>query len=130
MISNQKTILYVEDDADDREFFSESIREIAEDVKVDFATNGLEALEYLEDRSKTPCLIVLDLNLPFVNGTDIYCRLKDDEFLKTVPVIIFSSSERPQDKQFFSNLGVEFFSKPTNIHSMNSIASSMVSVCG
>src|SRR5688572_9585262 len=127
-MSQKKTILYVEDDLDDREIFSETISKIANNVTVEFAGNGLEALSYINTGVK-PCLIILDLNLPFLDGKETFRRLRGLSDLDNVPVIIFTSSERQNDKQFFRNYGVEYFSKPTDMKDMLFIANRMISVC-
>lgn len=128
-----KVILYVDDDADDREFLSEAIKDADPQVEVICAENGLQALEYLQDvkesNSGVPCLIVLDINMPFLDGKETFSEIKKDPAFETVPVLIFSSSERPNDKILFNNLGVEFISKPTNLVFMNSIANRMVNFC-
>ncbi len=133
MTAKHKVILYADDDADDREFLADALHEANADVEVVFAENGLQALEYLntlkENTAKLPCLIVLDINMPFLDGKETFERIKKDNTLQTVPVIVFSSSEKPQDKDMFSKQGIEYFIKPSNISYMNSIASHMLSVC-
>jgi len=129
----QRTILYVEDDADDREFLTEAISEASPDVRVICAENGLVALKYLDElknhSTALPCLIVLDINMPFMDGKAVYQAIKKDPVLDQVPVMILSSSERPDDKKMFSNLGVEFITKPSDLLYMNAIANKMVSSC-
>jgi len=133
MEAKKKIILYVDDDPDDREFLIDAIQKANPEVSVIEAENGLKALEYLyhqkQKSDRLPCLIVLDLNMPFLGGKETFELIKEDKELGAVPVIVFSSSEKPQDKDLFHNRGVAFFTKPTNITYFNSIANYMVSVC-
>jgi len=133
MIAKQKIILYVDDDADDREFLCDAIHKANPEVEVVQAENGLEALDYLnsnkENHNRLPCLIVLDINMPLLDGKETFHCIKNDRVLQALPVIVLSSSEKPADKDLFNNLGVEYFTKPTNISYLSTIASRMVSVC-
>lgn len=131
MMEKEKIILYVDDDAEDREFLSFVLSKAHPGIQLEFAENGLQALEYLQAvrQSRPPCLIVLDLNMPFLNGQETFKRIKTDDVLNAVPVIIFSSSERPDDKKCFTELGIEYFSKPDHIEQLQQIANHMVSVC-
>ena len=133
MNNKPKFILYVDDDADDREFLCEAIKDADPEVSVVCAENGVKALEYLRELKNTdtgmPCLIVLDINMPFLDGRETFTEIKKDPALDSVPVLIFSSSEKPNDKILFNDLGVEFITKPCNLLYMNSIACRMVHIC-
>jgi CheY-like chemotaxis protein len=133
MTDKQKLIMYVDDDEDDREILASAIKEANPEVDVVLAQNGLEALDCLASmkaaNEKLPCLIVLDINMPFLDGRETYERLKQDIRFQQVPVIVFSSSEKPQDKALFNELGIEFFTKPSDISYMSRIVNHMISVC-
>jgi len=127
------TILYVDDDPDDREFLSDAIREADPHVRVVTAENGVEALEYLESVKKEadilPCVVVLDLNMPYLDGRQTFEEIRKDPALDDIFIIIFTSSENPNDKSMFRQAGAEFISKPYNINYMNRIASHMLEHC-
>ena len=133
MTEKRKRILYVDDDADDRELLTEAIKEANPDVEVMLAENGLDALQLLaslkEKNEELPCIIVLDINMPFLDGRETFERLKQDTVLRAVPVIVFSSSEKPQDKMLFNEMGIEFFVKPSNVRYMSDIVNHMINVC-
>ena len=79
MNRDEKTMLYVDDDPDDRELLREVLQKIAPDLKVILANNGLHALELLKETKDTkslPCLIVLDINMPYLNGRQTYERIR------------------------------------------------------
>jgi CheY-like chemotaxis protein len=127
-----KTILFVEDDADDREFLSIAVHELDEAVNVVFAENGLKALEYLDkgkENEQLPCLIVLDLNMPYLDGKETFKKIKYDLKLDAVPIIIFTSSHNPNDRLLFTSMGVEFITKPDDFTYMSKIVRHMVNAC-
>ena len=132
-MKDRKTLLVVEDDADDRKLMLDTIKQVNPLVNLIFAQNGLEALDYLEqfkgEPSKMPCLIVLDLNMPYIDGKETYQRIRDNSSLVAIPVIIFTSSLNPADKAHFERSGVEFFSKPDHYSVMNEIVKHMLQVC-
>ena len=128
-----RTILYVDDDADDRDIFSQAVKGIRPDVNVVFAENGMQALDYLHDAlnadARLPCLMVLDINMPVLDGKETYQRVKKDERLQKLPVIVFTSSQRPADKQLFNSMGIELIVKPSSMDYMNNIANRFVGFC-
>ncbi len=128
-----KTILYVDDDEDDRHLFSEAIKHADPDITLVFAENGLKAINYLDavkqPGEKLPCLIVLDLNMPFLDGKKTFEKIKTNPKLENIPVVIFSSSQNPNDKNFFHEAGVELISKPYDFSFMHGIAQHMLDCC-
>lgn len=127
-----KTILFVEDDEDDRGFLLDAVKNANPSVEVIFAGNGIEALDYLrkgQSQQQLPCLIVLDLNMPILDGKETYRKIKDDLKLDSVPIVIFTSSLNPRDRALFNQLGVEFITKPYDFSYMNEIVNHMIMMC-
>lgn len=97
------TILLVEDDPADQKLIKISLKNqlIANDIKV--ANNGEEALDYLhnikpnDSDNPRPDLILLDLNMPGMGGKEFLRQIKLEENLKTIPVIILTTSESERD---------------------------------
>lgn len=128
----KKTILYVDDDADDRELLGEVMQKVTPEFKIIFAENGLQAIEILVETKETkflPCLIVLDLNMPYLNGRQTFERIKADTQLRSIPVVILSSGESPADKSFFGKEGIPYFTKPIDLLDMESLASNLTTLC-
>jgi CheY-like chemotaxis protein len=97
-----KSILYVDDDPDDREFLYNAIKNINPDIEVILAENGLEAMEYLKSiqaNKDLPGLIVLDLNMPLLDGRETLKRIKDDPALSSLKVVVFTTGENPNEKR-------------------------------
>jgi CheY-like chemotaxis protein len=107
-------ILYADDDSDDRFFLSESFD--ATDIGADlvYASNGDEAINYLESANDLlPALIVLDLNMPKRDGKQTLSYLKSHPRFASIPVVILSTSESKADKESCANLGaISYFKKP------------------
>ncbi|NJX14212.1 response regulator [Tamlana crocina] len=70
------------------------------------ANNGEEALELLKDKDNIPDIILLDLNMPKINGIEFLSILKKDEFLKYVPTIILTTSSNQRDLVACYEIGI------------------------
>ncbi len=131
MIHSVKTLLHIDDDADDRELLGAVMQRVAPELKLIGAENGLKALEMLQqyETETLPCMIVLDLNMPYLNGIQTFERIKADPQLRDIPLVIFSTSESPADKALFSKGGIPFFTKPVDFSAMEGIASRIANLC-
>ena len=104
---SKKPILLVEDDKVDAMTVKRSLREIHVTNQIDLAANGEEALQYLRVSQHTlPCIILLDLNMPKMNGIEFLEIIKNDPGFKKIPVIVLTTSKNEQDKIESFNLGV------------------------
>jgi CheY-like chemotaxis protein len=118
-MNNDIRILVVDDDKEDhlilQEYFSNSKMEDS----VKFVDNGLQALEYLENLSSDealPRLIVLDLNMPLLNGSQTLIQLKQSNRFKNIPVIIYSTSESENEKRKCLSYGaIDYMVKPVTM---------------
>lgn len=110
-------ILFVDDDEEDHLIMLEYFKECGKETHVTFIKNGQEALQYLEQiptDNLLPKLIVLDLNMPILNGTQTLLQIKRDKRYKEIPVMIFSTSENENEKRKCLSLGAdEYLVKPT-----------------
>jgi two-component system response regulator len=105
MIGEARHILLVEDDEFDRELAFRALQKHAIHVPVEIARDGEEAMEAVHRYSSSstpapgslPVLILLDLNLPKLDGCSILAELKAGEMTKCVPVVVLTSSCRTQD---------------------------------
>jgi CheY-like chemotaxis protein len=111
-----KPLLIIEDDQVDVMTIKRALKEIHVSNPVVHMENGEEALHYLRDSSKDrPCIILLDLNMPIMNGTEFLEVIKNDNELRRFPVIVLTTSEEQQDKLNSFNLGVAgYMAKPVD----------------
>lgn len=92
-------ILLVEDDTVDAMTVARAMRELNVSNSLVHVLNGEEALDYLRNNAKTkPCVILLDLNMPRMNGNDFLRIVKADPHLRCIPVVVLTTSQADQDK--------------------------------
>jgi CheY-like chemotaxis protein len=96
-MGNILNILLIEDDAIEVMKFNRVLSNLDIHHKIIEANNGEEALEFLKDRTITPDIIVLDLNMPKLNGIEFLRILKDDPILKYIPSIVLTTSSNHSD---------------------------------
>ena len=135
MTVHLKKILLVEDNPNDAELTMEALGEKNLANEVVWLKDGQDALDYLycngvyEGRDKiNPALILLDLKMPRVDGMQVLKKVKEDPVLKTIPVVILTSSREESDLLEGYNHGVNaFMVKPVNfgdfMHSVSSLGS-------
>jgi CheY-like chemotaxis protein len=91
------TILYVDDDADDRDIFREAIKSIDDNIVLISAENGLEALTVLDRTTALPDLIFLDINMPLMDGITCLKEIKLHRKTANIPVIMFTTTRNTRE---------------------------------
>ena len=99
MASEPKTILLVEDNADDEQLTLRAMRQSDVPNIIRVARDGAEALEYLfgEGSTKLPDLVLLDLKLPKVSGLEVLQRIRTSDITRTLPIVVLTSSDEERD---------------------------------
>ena len=93
-----RPLLLVEDDQIDARTVRRALEELGVADSMVHLTNGEEAMDYLRSAvNETPCLILLDLNMPRMNGAEFLKIAKADEHLKKIPVIVLTTSNEERD---------------------------------
>lgn len=106
-MKNQKPILLVEDDRVDAMTVTRALKEINVTNSLTHVENGEEALAYLrDDTQENPCIILLDLNMPRMNGIEFLNIVKKDDAVKNIPVIVLTTSKDEGDRLESFNLSV------------------------
>ncbi|RLB72117.1 MAG: response regulator [Deltaproteobacteria bacterium] len=104
---SSKPILLVEDDKVDAMTVTRALKEINVTNRLDITNNGEEALAFLRNpEHEKPGIILLDLNMPKMNGIEFLQVAKNDTDLKKIPVVVLTTSKEEQDKVDSFNLGV------------------------
>ncbi len=110
-----KIFLLADDDADDTQLFCEALEEIDPSIICYCAIDGKKVLEILKNKElKKPQVILLDMNMPGMNGLECLTQLKDDDEFKHIPVLIYSTSSHQREAKIALDMGALcFFTKPT-----------------
>jgi CheY-like chemotaxis protein len=116
MKTSSKPVLLVEDDTVDAMTVKRALREINVANPLVRCEHGEEALAYLRDPSSDwPCIVLLDLNMPVMNGIEFLQVIKADDLLRRLPVIVLTTSEEQQDKVNSFNMSVAgYMAKPVD----------------
>lgn len=102
-----KALLLIEDDLVDAMTVRRALGDLRISNRLEHLENGEEALVYLRDPTKErPCLILLDLNMPIMNGIEFLQVIKADNNLKRIPVVVLTTSEEQRDVVGSFDLGV------------------------
>jgi CheY-like chemotaxis protein len=99
-------LFIIDDDIEDQEIFIEAVKEVDEGIYCSASISGEEALNVLEQEvEKLPDLIFLDLNMPKLNGIQVLKEIKNIPGLKSIPVIMYSTSFAPRDIEEIRQIG-------------------------
>lgn len=115
-------ILLADDDADDRFFFDEAIKSAIVPAVLNTVDNGEKLMQYLiTNSSNLPEALFLDLNMPRKNGSECLQAIKATEELKSLPVIIYSTSLHNEIADILYNNGAHYYIKKGNSAEMQTI---------
>lgn len=111
----KRRILYVEDDHDDFLLLQKAFHDVDHHIELVNVINGFETIRFLQDVNDNnfPSLIVMDVNMPLMDGKETLELLREDDQFKCIPVVFFSTSVSPMDKKMIENTGTELITKPS-----------------
>jgi CheY-like chemotaxis protein len=123
----EKLFLLADDDRDDAELFGEALTVIKPPVNFRHVSDGQAVFKYLASQTNPkPDVIFLDLNMPEMSGWQCLAKLKNDMYLKDIPVIMYSTSTNPRDKEIAVELGaLGFVTKPNDFKDLTQVLSSI-----
>ena len=130
-MTSRHLILYAEDDLDDLQFVKEAF-EKHDHIELLHAPEGVTALELLNELASVevyPCLVILDINMPRLDGKLTLEKIKKDERFQELPVVLFSTSSSPGDFQFAKKWNADMVPKPLNMESLEYIAKTFLEKC-
>lgn len=106
-------ILIVDDDKDDHFFLRKAINQVIPQAIVESLYDGMEALKFLGTCTALPNLIFLDLNMVLVSGIDTIKKIRNNENLEKVPIVVLTTSKSVTEKEETLKWGAnDFFTKP------------------
>lgn len=126
-----RRVLLVDDDADDRELFTEALAMVAPGIHIDTRNDGEEMIGFLNTAKDFPNLIFLDLNMPRKNGKECLAEMQTRSDLPNIPVIIYTTSLNSVDIEETYNLGAQlFFRKPNSFRELREMLHHVLEISG
>ena len=107
-INSSIEVLLTDDDVDDLMLFQEAIKEVSQSIKLAFVENGKDLLKLLEG-NYNPNFIFLDLNMPGKSGKDCLKEIKSNPTRRTIPVIMYSTSNNKDDIESCYKQGADLY---------------------
>ena len=125
-MQHHKYIIYVDDDYDDKELLQEAFETIP-DYQLVTLDDGLELIQYLEKAEVLPNLIILDINMPTMNGRDTMRLLRGSDAFKDIPLVMFSTTSNPIEIARFRASKIDLINKPVSYSSVKGIVQQLIS---
>jgi len=123
-------ILMVDDDAEDRELLQHTLEALGHRDAIHFEENGEDAIRFLQQCTHYPCLIILDLNMPRLNGRQTLQYIKSQPKLQQVTTLIYSTSLNPVERDECLSLGAHsYIIKPVTYAEGLAIARKFLALC-
>lgn len=129
-MTENNLILLAEDDEDDQELIKIAFEKVASHHILKIVQNGQEVLNALAQQSQLPCLILLDLNMPLMNGIQTLQALSRESRYLSIPKIILTTSGTAENKEVsISNGAADYFVKPPTMREFVITAQKILTYC-
>lgn len=131
MSTTKHTIVYAEDDLDDLFILQQAFQK-HNHIDVLHAPDGKLALMILEamaQKNSLPCLVILDINMPVMNGREVLQAIRGHAGLSKLPVVLFSTSSSPVDRIFAENFQAILVTKPVEFSNFERIVEQFIERC-
>lgn len=113
------TIVYIDDDADDCFIMAEAIKAFDQKIKCITFTKSIDGIDFLKSSPEPPDYIILDINMPMMNGKDCLIEIKRQEKLTHIPVVMFSTTFQTTDTNSLLELGAhDLIAKPNTVEEL------------
>jgi FOG: CheY-like receiver len=125
-------ILLVDDDKEDQFIFCDAMHYVDGAQPVHTEANGIDALRYLssKDQQQLPCVILADLNMPKMTGSEFLKQVKINKEFKHIPVIIYTTSVNELERQACLGIGAHaYITKPLTYNQSIEIAQMIAKLC-
>lgn len=127
-MDSRNTVVYLDDDEDDREFLQEAFSTLLDHRLVSFS-EATCLYDFLSLHTDVVCLVLLDINLPVIDGMDVLQYIRHSPHYHFLPVVMFTTgANSPQAKQL-KEMDVEVIEKPSTFHNMESVVAHLLQYC-
>ncbi len=130
--TSQYIVLYADDDEDDVDLMQEAFSKYSSNMSVVARNDGLEVLNFLKESApnkKLPCLVILDINMPRLDGKESLRQLRKIEDYNDVPIVLFTTSSSPEDARFAKKFNAGYLTKPMDANQIELIADEFLNYC-
>jgi CheY-like chemotaxis protein len=117
-------IIFIDDDRDDAEMLEDTLKELMIHNPYLYFSNGIDALQYLQQTTEKPFLIFCDINMPVMNGIQLREKINEDEALrnKSIPFVFYTTSATPAAVKEAYKMSVQgFFIKEHSVEGMKKL---------
>jgi len=131
-MSAKLVVLYADDDVDDIQLIRDAFSPYSNKVELICVSDGLEAISFLKNIPHTapsPCLIILDINMPRMDGKEALAKIRQMKRFENAPAILFTTSSQPIDKAFATKYNAGFFTKPMDYNQVDIVVSTFIEHC-
>jgi CheY-like chemotaxis protein len=122
-------IFYVEDNPAEVFLLQDAVRKLNENFRVVPAKDGEIALALLRSASVLPCVIVLDVNVPKIDGTEVLMAVKSHPELRAIPTVVFADGAARKRIQLTKHNPDLFLSKPMDLEGYADVAEQIIALC-
>ncbi|OJW82991.1 MAG: hypothetical protein BGO69_03690 [Bacteroidetes bacterium 46-16] len=131
-VPSKSLVLYADDDPDDLHLVEHAFSDYAQTVELKTFMDGEALLRYIneyKDAEPFPCLIIIDINMPRINGKEVLKKLRETAGYEDAPVVLFSTSTLPADMAFAKSYGAGFMTKPLHYSQIYQLVDKMIDHC-
>lgn len=132
MNTEPQIILYADDDDDDRCLMREAVEKLGGEFQIIEASNGQQAIDKLNQLFQTgqrPCVIILDGNMPILNGSEAVEKISESKHWSGIPICIFSTSPKERFETLAARYPIEVYTKPSSVVAYMDTIEQLLSHC-
>ena len=125
-------VIFADDDADDLELITGFFKQFNREISVLEFKDGKEVLKFLDDfalNANAPMLIILDINMPRMNGKETLMAIRKHPNYQHIPVMLYSTSNDNRDKLFCQKFNASWVNKPSDVEGVKQIARIIADFC-
>ncbi len=125
-------IIFADDDADDLELITGFFKQYNQEVNVMEFRDGWDVMKFLEDvaiHNSQPLLMVLDINMPRLNGRETLMAIRNHPRYRHVPVVMYTTSSGAAEEEFCQLQGASLVTKPSTVEGVKQTAKVLAEFC-